>query len=452
MADMPKPRKRPADDNSVYNRPVSSGTESTPKERYAGDTQPMSIPPELYRDSYEDETIYTDEMTDPNEAIYPDEMERQRNFGIPDGYDPYDIPRTRRKRRRTPAASQPSRASCYDEIPASSRPAKRRKHRHSFLGGLLRTVLVLIATVFIMYSALSLVLISKLDQVAPAPRSVTSGSLGHANYIRNVLLIGTDSRNLLQERGRSDSMILLTFNDATHEVCLTSFLRDTYVEIPNRGADRLNAAYSYGGAELLMDTLEHNFDISVDDYVCVSFTGFAGIIDAFGGVKITLTDEEAKAINTILQSEVNTLMGDDVTDGLLPQGGTFLLNGKQALAYARIRYVGNADFERASRQREVMEQITESVKQRALQAVPELLGKQELRVSTNMTTAQLYLLSLRFPLTALYSTRQTQIPANGTWTPANISGAAVLQTDTTANRNLLQQTVFAPNKAPEATP
>ncbi len=438
MADMPRPRKRPAGDPAE--RPV--------RERYTGDTQPMRIPPELYRESYEDTDSY--DAYDEQPAAYEEPPQAQSSYGIPDGYDPYDMPRTKRQRRRMPADYKPPRAAYYDAPPQASRPAGRRRHRHSFLGGLLRTVLVLFAAVFIVYSALALTLISKLDQVAEAPRSVLSGTLGHTNFIRNVLLIGTDSRDLLQERGRSDSMILLTFNDATHEVSLTSFLRDSYVQIPNRGPDRLNAAYAYGGPELLMDTLELNYDISVDDYICVSFTGFAGIIDSLGGVKITVTDEEAQAINGILQNEVNALMGDDPSADLLPSGGTFLLTGKQALSYARIRYVGNADFERTARQREVMEQLAESAKYRAYQSLPQLITKPELHVSTNMSTAELYLLSLRFPLTAVYSSRQQQIPADGTWTAANVNGAAVLQVDTEANRSVLKQTVFALHK--ENTP
>ena len=156
-------------------------------------------------------------------------------------------------------------------------------------------------------------------------------------------------------------------------------------------------------------------------------------------------EEEAQAINNSLQSEVNTLMGDDPNADLLPSGGTFFLTGKQALAYARIRYVGNADFERTARQRELMEQLSESARSRALESIPQLITKPELRITTNMTTAQMYLLSLRFPLTVFYTTRQTQIPLDGTWTPDMVDGAAVLQVDTEANRRTLKETVFALN-------
>ena len=88
-------------------------------------------------------------------------------------------------------------------------------------------------------------------------------------------------------------------------------MRDCYVNIAGYGMDKLNAAYSYGGAELLMDTIESNFNIKINDYVTVNFISFAGLIDAVGGIDIDVTADEAQEINTILLSEVNQLMGDD---------------------------------------------------------------------------------------------------------------------------------------------
>ena len=167
-----------------------------------------------------------------------------------------------------------------------------------------------------------------------------------AAYVSNVLLIGTDSRDLSQERGRSDSMILASINKKTRELTLTSFLRDSYVYIDDEyGYGKLNAAYSYGGAGLLMDTIESNYGVRIDDYILISFAACANVIDAVGGVKLDLTDEEADAVNEILISEVNELMGDDRNDDLLDCGGEQKLDGKQALSYSRIRYVGNADFD-----------------------------------------------------------------------------------------------------------
>lgn len=342
-----------------------------------------------------------------------------------------------------PQRRQPPPASSDDYIRASARQ-KRRKRRNPF-GRFVRRLVVLIAVVFAIYSAAALTLINRLEKVPAGTRTYTKGTLAGA-HVRTVLLIGTDSRDLTVERGRSDSMILLTLNSLTQEIGMNSFMRDAYVEIPGHGKNKLNAAYSLGGAELLMDTLEQNYDVSVDDYVCVSFTGFAGIIDAFGGVEITLSPEEAQAVNVILQSEVNALMGDDPMADFLPDGGTYVLNGKQALSYSRIRYVGNADFERTSRQREVMAQLISNAKTNMISAVPELMQSALPNVATNMSTTELYLLSLRVPLLLGYDMMQQQIPADGTWSGATIDGQSVLQVDFPANTQLLRETAYASTK------
>lgn len=195
-------------------------------------------------------------------------------------------------------------------------------------------------------------------------------------------------------------------------------MRDCYVNIPNYGMDKLNAAYSYGGAELLMDTIESNFMIEIDDYVTVNFISFAGIIDAVGGIDIDVSDEEAQAINDILFSEVNQLMGDDQWADFLEGGGKLHLNGKQALSYARIRYVGNSDFERTSRQREV---ITKIIPKIVNPAVINRIAKNVIpKVNTNMSSLGMYILSLRLPFAVRYDVKQIQIPADGTFYPEDV--------------------------------
>ena len=100
--------------------------------------------------------------------------------------------------------------------------------------------------------------------------------------VTNILLIGNDSREN-GEDGRSDAMILLSISNKTKKIYMTSLLRDMYVEIPGYKDNRLNAAYSYGGAELLMETIEQNFDIHISRYVLVNFEAFANLVDAVGG-------------------------------------------------------------------------------------------------------------------------------------------------------------------------
>ena len=330
--------------------------------------------------------------------------------------------------------------------PVRQKAARTRSPKSRVGGGILgkaiRAVLWVIIIVFVLYSAVSLIGILRMHRETAENRANISDVMDAA-YVSNVLLIGTDSRDLSQERGRSDSMILASINKKTRELTLTSFLRDSYVYIDDEyGYGKLNAAYSYGGAGLLMDTIESNYGVRIDDYILISFAACANVIDAVGGVKLDLTDEEADAVNEILISEVNELMGDDRNDDLLDCGGKQKLDGKQALSYSRIRYVGNADFERASRQRTVMTQVLKkaavnpvAMARIFVTALPEL--------STNLSVGKSYGYTLRAPFLLIgYQLKTQQIPADDTFYGDDVDGESVLRVDCDANRQVLKDTVY----------
>ena len=330
--------------------------------------------------------------------------------------------------------------------PVRQKAARTRSPKSRISGGILgkaiRAVLWVIIIVFVLYSAVSLIGILRMHRETAENRANISDVMDAA-YVSNVLLIGTDSRDLSQERGRSDSMILASINKKTRELTLTSFLRDSYVYIDDEyGYGKLNAAYSYGGAGLLMDTIESNYGVRIDDYVLISFAACANVIDAVGGVKLDLTDEEADAVNEILISEVNELMGDDRNDDLLDCGGKQKLDGKQALSYSRIRYVGNADFERASRQRTVMTQVLKkaavnpvAMARIFVTALPEL--------STNLSVGKSYGYTLRAPFLLIgYQLKTQQIPADDTFYGDDVDGESVLRVDCDANRQVLKDTIY----------
>ena len=330
--------------------------------------------------------------------------------------------------------------------PVRQKAARTRSPKSRIGGGILgkaiRAVLWVIIIVFVLYSAVSLIGILRMHRETAENRANISDVMDAA-YVSNVLLIGTDSRDLSQERGRSDSMILASINKKTRELTLTSFLRDSYVYIDDEyGYGKLNAAYSYGGAGLLMDTIESNYVVRIDDYILISFAACANVIDAVGGVKLDLTDEEADAVNEILISEVNELMGDDRDDDLLDCGGKQKLDGKQALSYSRIRYVGNADFERASRQRTVMTQVLKkaavnpvAMARIFVTALPEL--------STNLSVGKSYGYTLRAPFLLIgYQLKTQQIPADDTFYGDDVDGESVLRVDCDANRQVLKDTIY----------
>ncbi|WP_278548736.1 LCP family protein [Paraclostridium bifermentans] len=153
--------------------------------------------------------------------------------------------------------------------------------------------------------------------------------------ITNILLAGVDGNNL-EKGNRSDSMMVLTIDEKNNDIRITSLARDTYVQIPGYGEEKLTHAYAYGGPALLLQTIDKNFGLKIDKYAVVSFSSFEKIIDAMGGVEID-----------VLPKEVSYIQGVD-------SAGKQTLNGAEALAYSRIRYADDA-YQRDNRQRTVMQ-------------------------------------------------------------------------------------------------
>lgn len=256
----------------------------------------------------------------------------------------------------------------------------------------------------------------------------------------NVLLIGCDARSE-GGRGRSDSMILVSINSRTKQLVATSIMRDTYCHIPGHQDNRINAAYAFGGADLLIETIEQNFKISIDRYVAVDFFVFVDVIDAVGGVDIDVQDWEVATLNGIM-NEINMLEGLPLSDGKITSGGMQHLNGRQALSYARIRHVGNADFERTERQRRVLEQIFLKVKDCSFSELTDILSAVLPEVTTDMKESELLSLILNMPSYRNYELIQHRVPADGTYQNLRIRGMAVLGIDFKTNIDEMKRVIY----------
>lgn len=365
----------------------------------------------------------------------------------PQNYSGYtQAPQTAPTAPPPPPPQRPASQKRTSQAPEPEYQPKKKKRRHKSLAGkiigrIIKSLLGIFLVLFGVYSCTSISLINKMNHVETGNRTHYSDNVGRG-HVRSVLIIGTDGRTN-DDRGRSDSMILVSLNSKTNELIMTSFMRDCYVEIPNNGWNKLNAAYAFGGPELLMDTIEYNFDVRIDDYVSVDFASFVSVVDSVGGIDIEVSDEEAEEINVILISEVNELMGDDRMSDLLEHGGKLHLNGKQALSYSRIRKVGNSDFERTERQRRVMSLIIAKLKSFRPSMFKHLASDVIPDVSTNMSTLDAYLLSLRLPFAARYKMKQIQIPYDGTFYGADVDVGNVLQVDFNANMDVIEREVFA---------
>lgn len=180
----------------------------------------------------------------------------------------------------------------------------------------------------------------------------------------NVALFGLDKLDS-NEPGRSDSILILTIDKAHNKVKLSSIMRDSYVNIEGHGKDKINHAYSYGGPELAVKTINQNFNLNIQDYIAVDFFGMAQIIDILGGITVEIKPEQITSpdvvgINFHIK-EMAEARGGKYTP--LEKAGTQSLNGIQAVAYARDRHsTANGDFDRTERQREVLMKIGEKFK------------------------------------------------------------------------------------------
>lgn len=262
-----------------------------------------------------------------------------------------------------------------------------------------------------------------------------------SEHVYNILLIGNDSRDR-NTLGRSDSMIILSINEESHEIILTSIMRDCYVAIPGYGNNRINAAYAWGGPDLLIQTIEENFKIKIDTYIGVNFVSFMDIIDVLGGVRIDVSDAEVKVMNNYI-TELNILEGVSTDTDKLVSGGTYKLNGKQALGYSRIRYVGNADYERTERQRRVLEEVFNNMKACKLSELNEVLNKVLPEITTNISEGEMLSLLLNYTVSYRnYEMSQCRVPKDGTIENLTINGAMVLGIDLQSNIDYMRESIY----------
>lgn len=275
------------------------------------------------------------------------------------------------------------------------------------------------------------------DVTFPQEQEEQSSTVNWDNVV-NILLVGQDRRPG-EGRQRSDSMILVTFNKSKQTITLTSFMRDCYVQIPGYKANKLNAAYAFGGMSLLNQTLEQNFGVHVDGNIEVDFDGFQDVIDLLGGVDISLTEEEV--------SYMNNGLGLNGTDRQLSVG-TNRLDGEQALAYARIRSI-DSDYRRAERQRKVISSLIQRYKSQSLTTMLGLLEDILPLVVTNMDKGEIvdYTLEL-MPMLASCGVETLRIPVDGTFNQGiakvrpGLAAWFQYDIDFSANRDRLYQ-VFA---------
>ena len=206
-----------------------------------------------------------------------------------------------------------------------------------------------------------------------------------------IALFGVDNRsNGNYKSGNSDVIMIARIDNETKEVKLVSVYRDTMLNMMDEDNEeaysKANAAYNTGGPEQAVRMLNVNLDLDIKEYVAFDFNAVAEAIDLLGGVEIEISTAEAVAMQGY-QEEVAEMTDKD--KDYLYEGGTYNLNGVQAVAYARVRYVGNGDFERTERQRLVVNKMVEKALASDLGTINELIDTVFPEIKTSLSKAEI---------------------------------------------------------------
>ena len=255
-------------------------------------------------------------------------------------------------------------------------------------------------------------------------------------HVINILLIGQDRREG-ESRARSDTMILVSVNTERKSISLVSLMRDLYVQIPGYSDNRINAAYQWGGMELLDETVLENFGVEVDGNVEADFEQFETIIDILGGVDVEMSKGEAEYMKYVMDS------GD-------VQEGENHLSGKQALDFARMRGLDD-DFHRTERQRRLLTRLAEKLQSASVQQLLDLVNEVLPHVSTDMSSTQMlgYAASAIQVYLSGAEIATGRIPAESMYSDAEIRGMQVLVPNLEKCQSYLSEMIYGAAQAEE---
>lgn len=208
-----------------------------------------------------------------------------------------------------------------------------------------------------------------------------------------IALVGVNPADGGLDYNNSDTMIIACINNDTKEVSLVSLYRDTYLRIGqdedgNGIYNKANAAYARYGPEGMISMMNKNLDLNISDYVAIDFSALVEVVDALGGIDITLTHDEIVHMNNYCVS-VSEYTGKDYEELDPDQPGTYTLNGVQATSYARIRYTAGLDFKRTQRQRLVITKIMEKAKNANLSELNDIMDAVFPMIKTSFSKADI---------------------------------------------------------------
>lgn len=229
-----------------------------------------------------------------------------------------------------------------------------------------------------------------------------------ADDIITIALFGSDYSEYY-DVSSADATMILSIDTKNNKIKLCSLMRDIYLELPDGGKMNLNYTILDGGPSSILKTINYNFNLNIDKFVQVDLKRLPKIIDALGGVKMNITQDELQYINGYID-HIDKNNGTNTAH--ITNTGTQLLNGTQASAYCRIRYTEGRDFKRTERQRDVLNALFIKFKDISLTEVPGMINETLPLVTTNLTNSEIISISTKALGMGLSNIEQGRFPSD----------------------------------------
>ena len=322
--------------------------------------------------------------------------------------------------------AQPRQTAKKRPVSAPQPPRKRKKAKKRRRFTVLKVVAVLLLVILgaVMWDIHHLLGLYTYD-----PSNESSISEHTEDGIMTMALFGVDTRADGESGTRSDAVMIMSVDPKRSSIKLVSLMRDSYVNIPGHGKTKLCHAYGYeddGGPHLVMETINGNFDMDITEYMTVDFAQMASIIDAVGGVTVTLTEEEVEETNKFIDEYC---WSNNMPTQRIEGSGKQELNGIQAMTYGRIRK-GNTggDWMRTERQSIVLNEVFSKATQNPVTLLKFLHGLMP-NVTSSMSKSDFWYMGLHTIVHGMPSMDHIRLPLDGEWSYGKSGGMSVIKFD-----------------------
>lgn len=268
------------------------------------------------------------------------------------------------------------------------------------------------------------------------------------NSITNIAFYGLD-RRAKDETSRSDAIIIVSIDKQHNKIKLSSIMRDSYVNVEGHGMTKITHAYAYGGPQLAIKTLNQNFDLNIKDFVTVDFFDLEKIIDAVGGINLNITNDELKYINSYV---IETSKIEKSAVPVMSKAGFQHVNGRQAVAYTRIRYTSGGDFERTTRQRTVLTALLNEIMKTSVSNLPNVVSNLAQYTETSLSSTDMIKMATSVATSGIRDIVQERFPVDGYCNALTKDGVWYLQLDLNATKDQLYKFIYDDIKPVPGTP